>query len=50
LAAKFGTTGTRLMSRVRQIGTADELHTLLKAIHSADDIQEIRDRLPPRSS
>jgi hypothetical protein len=48
LAARFGTAAKRLMARFRKINDVDELHALVKAIVSAENLQEIRDRLPPR--
>jgi hypothetical protein len=48
LATKFGSSGKRLMPRVRGINGVEELRALLMAILSADNLGEVRDRLPPR--
>jgi hypothetical protein len=48
LAAKFGTAGKRLMRRVRDIRDNEELRALLKAVPSAETLEEIRARLPSR--
>jgi hypothetical protein len=48
LALKFGPSGKRLMTRVNKIDDVGELRALLKAGVSAESLQEIRDRLPPR--
>jgi hypothetical protein len=50
LAARFGTAGKRLMSRVRALHDVAELRALSKAIPTAASLQELRDRLPPRSA
>jgi hypothetical protein len=48
LALKFGTAGKRLKTRVNEIRNVDDLRALHKACLSAETLQEIRDRLPPR--
>lgn len=46
LGARFGNAGKRLMSKVREIGSSDELYALLKFIHATDHLGKIRARLP----
>ncbi len=49
LAKRFKAAGKRLLPRVRAIQDLEQLRALLDACFSAENLQEIRDLLPPQN-